>query len=296
MQVRNVCFTLNNYTAEEYEFITAWDCKYMIVGKEVGESGTPHLQGYVEFNSPKRMDTLKKMNKRIHWEARKGTAQQASDYCMKDDKEAFIKGKISKQGERKDIDMVADMITEGKNLKEIAMEHPTTFIKFHKGIEALHKLTFSDRTEKPTVKWIWGLAGRGKTYYCTSKHESHYIKDGTMWWNEYEQQEAIIIDDFDGKWPFRDLLRLLDRYKYQGQYKGGYVKINSPFIYITCEFPPEHYWDGNALEQVTSRLTEVVEVTGVNRRLATEVPATEVTGNTMPSLPEKRKKKILFKE
>ena len=42
------------------------------------------------------------------------------------------------------------------------------------------------------------------------------IKDGTQWWYQYEGQEAVVIDDFDKKWPFRDLLRPLDRYPNQG--------------------------------------------------------------------------------
>lgn len=104
------------------------------------------------------------------------------------------------------------------------------------------------------------------------KHKTYYIKDGTQWWDEYEQQEAIIIDDFDGKWPFRDLLRLLDRYPYQGQFKGGYVPINSPFIYITCEHPPDWFWgpmakapltgdrSANELAQMLRRIDEIVHV------------------------------------
>jgi len=40
---RNFVFTLNNYTTEEVELVKEWDCKYLIFGKEIGESGTPHL-------------------------------------------------------------------------------------------------------------------------------------------------------------------------------------------------------------------------------------------------------------
>jgi len=43
--------TLNNYSDEEYGslktgFRKPWD---YILGKEIGESGTPHIQGYVKF-------------------------------------------------------------------------------------------------------------------------------------------------------------------------------------------------------------------------------------------------------
>lgn len=99
-----------------------------------------------------------------------------------------------------------------------------------------------------------------------------------MWWDGYEQQEAIIIDDFDGKWPYRDLLRLLDRYPYQGQYKGGYVKINSPYIYITCEYSPSFFWRGNEFAQIHRRLSEIKHLGPTGATNVTDV--TEVAGNT----------------
>jgi len=151
-------------------------------------------------------------------------------------------------------------------------DFPEEYIKYHKGIEAFKSSLYSHRTEAPIVEWRLGLAGTGKTREPFDKHiDSVYIKDGTMWWDGYEQQEAIIVDDFDGHWPYRDFLRFLDRYPYQGQYKGGYHKINSKFLYITCEHPPEHFWSGNELAQIKRRITSIIEKTP-------EV-ASEVAGN-----------------
>ena len=45
-------FTYNNYTENEYSSIIEVlkeKCDVAIVGKEIAESGTPHLQGYCEF-------------------------------------------------------------------------------------------------------------------------------------------------------------------------------------------------------------------------------------------------------
>jgi len=276
---RNVCFTLNNYTAEEYADIKNWDCDYLVVGEEVGKEGTPHLQGYVEWKGSKRFTTMKKLNSRIHWETRKGSAAEASAYCMKDGI-FFCSGKISQQGTRSDLQAVCKAVSEGKSNTQIAEEFPTMYLRFNRGINELRTASFTDRKEPPTVEWRWGATGTGKTRFCVDKHtDSFYIKDSTMWWNGYEQQEAIIIDDFDGRWPYRDLLRLLDRYPYQGQYKGGYVKINSPFIYITCEHPPSHFWTDNELAQVTRRISntthcvaEVVAEVAGNTRAATSAP------------------------
>nr|WAE42797.1 MAG: replication associated protein [Cressdnaviricota sp.] len=260
-QSRNHCFTLNNPVGGELDAIMQWDCAYIIVGEEVGESGTPHLQGYVEWNSAKRLTTLKKLNERVHWEVRRGTAQQAMKYCKKDG--AFHeRGECSQQGKRSDLEEVGKLVLAKTPMAVIAAAHPATFIKFHKGINALASTLMTHRTTRPTVTWTWGAAGVGKTRSAVEAHlSSHYIKDGTQWWDGYTQQEAIIIDDFDVmRWPYRDLLRLLDRYEYQGQYKGGYVPVNSPFIYVTAEKQPSDLWRDNELAQVVRRIDRIIHV------------------------------------
>lgn len=65
---RNWCFTLNNYTEEELDTLDTQKTYRMRIGKEVGESGTPHLQGYLEAKNPIKFDTLRRMLPRAHWE------------------------------------------------------------------------------------------------------------------------------------------------------------------------------------------------------------------------------------
>lgn len=79
-------FTLNNYTKEQeeklYKNLVLLDTNY-IYGFEVGENGTPHLQGYVEFKKKTRPIEAIKI-KEIHWEKCKGNRKQNIDYCSKD--------------------------------------------------------------------------------------------------------------------------------------------------------------------------------------------------------------------
>lgn len=281
-QSRAWCFTLNNYTEDEVDHLAEVDCKYMVYGRELGESKTPHLQGYVEFPTPRRLAAVKTaLGGRCHIEARLGKAKDAANYCKKGRQsheewttckengptfgtgaDITERGTCTQPGQRTDLEQLGAMVRAGIKPRAIATLCPGEYIKYGKGIEGLASKLQKDREEAPQVIWRWGSAGVGKSFRPMKDHKSVYIKDGTQWWDGYEQQQAIIIDDFDGHWPFRDLLRLLDRYPYQGQYKGGYVKINSPFIYITCEFPPEHVYatSPNELAQVTRRLNKVIEV------------------------------------
>lgn len=251
---RNWCITWNNYTEQDFKSLSEYKCTYSILGKEVGESGTPHIQGYMEFDGTKRLETLHNAFPKIHWEARKGNQEQAITYCRKEDKTPFESGKPKEQGKRCDLIAVAIAVTD-KTFK--SENFPEEYIKYQKGIEAYRVSLYKDRTDKPQCIWRFGKTGTNKTRKPYDTHIGNvYVKDGTKWWDGYTQQEAIIVDDFDGKWDFRNFLRFLDRYPYSGEYKGGSVKINSDYVYITCEFPPSHYWEGNALAQVMRRFSE----------------------------------------
>lgn len=80
------CFTLNNYSEKELEQLEQQFRKrnfQFLIGKEVGEQGTPHLQGYIEAD--KRIRPLEQFdNKRIHWESCRGSPSDNIQYCTKD--------------------------------------------------------------------------------------------------------------------------------------------------------------------------------------------------------------------
>ena len=77
-------FTLNNYTTEDIEeFSSSSSTKRYIFQEETGESGTPHLQGYLEFLTKKRPFSVFK-NKSIHWEKCKHV-KKAIAYCCKEE-------------------------------------------------------------------------------------------------------------------------------------------------------------------------------------------------------------------
>ena len=81
-------FTLNNFSGPELTLINKklTDlCSYAIIGKEVGESGTPHLQGGFTLKERKRMTWLKaNISSRAHWEPMMGTEADTDKYCSKE--------------------------------------------------------------------------------------------------------------------------------------------------------------------------------------------------------------------
>lgn len=259
------CFTINNYTESDWFSVKHLfkRAKFGICGEEVGtKEGTEHLQGYVSLNSPCSLKIMKQYLARAHLTVANGSDQENLVYCSKDATNLYQVGEPSEgQGKRNDIhDMVSKIKNKEATILDIMFDYPELYLRYSRSIKEYFNIMLQPRTTLPKVFWRWGLAGTGKTRFPVEKHPSHYIKDNTIWWDRYDQQEAIIIDDFDNTIPYRVLLRLIDRYEYLGQTKGSYVHINSPYIYITCEHPPEFYWQGNELAQVMRRLESVTEI------------------------------------
>ncbi len=80
------CFTLNNPTSVQYvkdRLDEEDDARYWIFQMERGDENTLHAQGYVEFTDPQRLGAVKKVLRGAHWEGRRGTRDEARDYCRK---------------------------------------------------------------------------------------------------------------------------------------------------------------------------------------------------------------------
>lgn len=75
MKARYWVFTLNNPVAVNQPEIWFKEGKvtYVTWQHEVGESGTPHLQGYVDCGKQQSLNYMRKQVCQAHWEQRRGT-------------------------------------------------------------------------------------------------------------------------------------------------------------------------------------------------------------------------------
>jgi hypothetical protein len=78
-------FTLNNYTQQTLDLLSTPinGVDYLIFGKEIGESGTPHLQGTVCFQSRKRLPQVISIIGQAHCSVTRFLTQSI-EYCKKD--------------------------------------------------------------------------------------------------------------------------------------------------------------------------------------------------------------------
>jgi hypothetical protein len=132
---KNWCFTVNNFTPENETVVRTLGptCAYLVFGRERGESGTPHLQGFVRFNDRVRFShVLKSLPAGAHIEVAKKPIQ-AAEYCEKEgDFESFgDKSLVVQQGKRSDLEIFKAAVRDGLVSRyDLIENHSEVYAKF----------------------------------------------------------------------------------------------------------------------------------------------------------------------
>lgn len=198
------------------------------------------------------------LNTYVHFSPCRGTASENISYCSKDDN-YFEYGEEPKQGERKDLAQLRDMIkNEGLTINEILTEYDPN-IYYMWGRTLKEYCNYYDNLIKrnfvTTCEWLYGKTKLGKSKYAFEqiKDKSHYIhsiKDNG-WWDGYKGEEVVIIDEFraNKSIDFSMLLQLIDRYPYKVNRRGQEPRqFISKHIIITCPQSPQQCFK-NKLEE-----------------------------------------------
>lgn len=271
---RRVVFTLNNYTSEEEEHLKRLEAKWLIFGKEKGESGTPHLQGAIIWHNPRTLSAIKKTPglARAHIEEMRGQPCDSKAYCSKEDPNPFEIGIMPTPGKRNDIHDVVQQIRQGDKIQDIIAEDAgaVVFVKYHKGLNLLRSMYAPERTQPPIVLWMHGPTGTGKTRLAVDlalrlqESDGFWISnDSGTWFDGYTGQSVAIFDDYRTSFcKFSMLLRLLDRYPLSAPVKGSYTRWLPKYIFITAPKSPTDMWNlrtNEDLAQLTRRITEIIQ-------------------------------------
>lgn len=141
-QKQRWCYTLNNYTEEDVARLHNVECRYHCFGKEIGENGTPHLQGFIIFNRSIFFNAAKRLiSERCHLESTVASNEAASTYCKKEG-QYFEKGTFAAQGKRSDWDRYTDWVRELGRLpteRELIQHNCSLFARYQKKCYAIAK-------------------------------------------------------------------------------------------------------------------------------------------------------------
>ncbi len=296
------------------------DFRYVVAQPEVGKNSSGvHLQGYVEFTENKsRLSMCAKLNEKysmfkpMHMERRRGSREQARDYCMKDDTRypgcsfkiqgVWVRGK----GARTDMINLHHTIRE-RGLSTAVDEHEGMYIRFHAGMEKLNmhykRARMMELRLNLRVIVLWGETGVHKTRraweFMSLNHPADFWMSSpktTSWYAYgYVGQSGIILDDFrDSYFAPHFFLRLLDIYPVEINVSGSGMVWDPSEIIITSNDDPGTWWQGAAQstrDAVFRRIHHVEHVTdpdqqiewdGSTRVVSIAAPANFVHAKTFP--------------
>lgn len=286
MAARNYCFTSFLVPTPDMDNI-----QYMVYQQEeCPTTKRRHYQGYVEFTKPFKMAGVKKLFKdpTLHLEQRRGTQQQAIDYCKKKDTrvgEPFEIGTPAKQGKRNDLLFVKDTIDysikKGLKMKQIKKtlvnDHFPTYVKYARNLsDAIQLLSEPEIPDyqQNKVLVLWGAAGKGKTraareFMPNNKYELEEPNGtGCVWLDNYQWEDLLIIDDFESWLTYKQLLKITDGYKVNYQKKGvlGGIDKNWTKVIITSDKHPKDWFpirnQGKLTKEMERRFGLIHEVKG----------------------------------
>lgn len=261
--------------------------QYYVFQIEKGvEQEHPHVQLYIQWQAKTRPDRLGRLlgleRRAFHWDGQRFGGRHAAEamrnYCSKED------GRIcgpweggefihQQQGARSDLRCFADGIVKGEHLRKLAMERPDTYVRFHKGFEALIELLDEPSLEPIEEREVIVLVGPtncGKTHWVKAQAKSDggglyqvpvNFNKSAFWLDGYRNQQSALIDDFDGGIGVEAVLRLLHNWEERVPVKGKHTIWRPKKIYITTNVPIEKWYPNISAEHFAAlerRITKVI--------------------------------------
>lgn len=247
-------FTYNNPEGHiDGDFSVAADAvRYAVYQLEQAPTtGTIHYQGYVEFHRSVRRSACLRIIESAYWKPAKGSREQNRAYCTKED------GRLDgpwehgifeplKQGNRTDLIHLKEDLDNNNSLRDIASNHFGSFLRYGRGIAAYRAITSPPRDFATELRIFYGPAGTGKSHLARlyGDNSCYWLRHSNTgaWFDNYDYEHTVVIDDFSG-WLSRDFLcNLCDTYPLLVDTKGGYVNFRSRSVIITTNLLPEVWW------------------------------------------------------
>jgi len=238
-------FTINNPTIfDDIEIEKAIEeATYLCYGIEIGEQGTRHYQGFVMFSNPRSYARIKSMLTRAHLEGRKGTVQQAIEYCEKDGQfREWGTRPAFKKTSKERFKWCIQQAREG-NIGAIEDEEPGIFLRYLQTFRSLNRRRHETMGGPTNHEWWYGSTGTGKSKRLNETYPEHYRKQLNKWWDGYEDQDTVGIEEISpecGKWMGHLLKIWADRYPFNAEVKGGCLQnIRPKKLIVTSNYSIE---------------------------------------------------------
>lgn len=248
---RHWVFVVNNYTEDDCARIRALPHVFIVVGKEVGAKGTPHLQGYV-VTTPTKFTAMKRAIPRgcIRW-SKATNITAAAAYAMKDNI-WYTAGTPTHQGVDSEHSEYRDAVLQGASEHELNLRFPKLHARYPEWHNRIKRAkmdfyhSFVYNRDRRQTFWVWGPAGVDKSrlfddIFYPERGKIVFTSSGFA--QQYNGHSVVKCEEFKGQLDYESFKRLTDPYQDEIiNIKGGERPWNAKFFYITSNYAPEQVY------------------------------------------------------
>lgn len=278
---RRWAWTINNPTQEDIDRLNSSafmpPVSYLLWGRERGQQGTEHFQGYLECSSRVRFATVKSiLGPRAHVEVAIADADANVAYCKKDGTDIHEYGSVYRPPKNQ-WEAIRAFELQG-DIESIKDHFIGTFHRCRSSILEeclLHKVPVTWDGNLQTKNFIFcGPTGVGKSKKVREMAQElgvdvydHLTK---RWWDGYNGQGIVVVEDLDPdqcKGLAHHLKKWMDRYSFTAEVKGGSVMVNPAeykFI-ITTQYTIDELFPRQQDRDAIRRRCQVVMMTDLRQ-------------------------------
>lgn len=135
-------------------------------------------------------------------------------------------------------------------MSALAAELPTTYVRYHNGLEALRRTLLPPPPEERNVHCaiLWGPTDVGKTHRVRTLFPGLFsIRAGRGPFDSYQGQQTILFDEFrPDDWPITDMNMYCDKWPCTlncRYYNKEAAWIN---VFICANSNPENWWPNDS--------------------------------------------------
>lgn len=266
--------------------------RYACMADEIGlQEHTQHTHVFFAAKtSAIRFSTVKELFPTAHIEPAQGSSEENRSYIKKtgrwinDEKadtsvpgtfEEWGELPIERQGERRDLAILYQLIKDGLSNYEIMEQNPGYMLsleKIERARQAVREQQYRDTFRKLDVTYIWGPTGVGKTRSVMEEYGYsgvYRVTDYQHPFDSYQGEDVLLLDEFRGSCiKIQDFLNYLDGYpiflpcRFTNRvacYTKVYIISN---LCLSRQYPDEQYNSPATFAALLRRIQKVVQYIG----------------------------------
>lgn len=250
---------------EDIEIIKNLNYKFLIISDDDHtEDEQLHWHCVIQFKNAR----VRPRTRTAHWEVPRSIIE-AVEYCKEKGENYFMDGDLGlNTSDKSDWKSFVNACKTMSTKELIDSEFSKTYANY-RGFAGEVKIQFSEiqPLEELDNFWIYGMPGTGKTTHVWSNYgESLFIKPINKWWDGYNEEATILLDDWDV--THRMLCYHLkiwgDKWPFTGEIKGGSRRIRPKRIIVTSNYSIDECFDNEQDVAAIKRRFKIIHYIGYN--------------------------------